>query len=568
MLWGLLCVLLAVQAQIPANYYGDAKGTSGAGLKTALFKIICEHEERSYKQLWTDFKSTDVRSDGKIWDMYSAVTNYVPGGSQQGVNYKKEGDAYNREHSFPKSWFNDETPMYTDLFHLYPTDGYINGRRSNYPFGENNGEDYTSKNGHSKLGNSTTPGYSGTVFEPADEYKGDFARTYFYMATAYEDRISGWSSPMLAGNSYPAYANWAITMLLRWAKEDPVSEKEINRNNAVYRIQRNRNPYIDYPGLEQYVWGSETSTAFDPDNYEEPGTTPEPSEVAAPVFNPASGIVEKGTVVSISSSTEGASICYTLNNGTQQSGSSPVSVTINESTTISAYAQLDDSKSQTVSASYTLKGEAPVGSHIYALVTSDSELRAGSEVLIVCPTKQVAMASQGKDIRNYEGITQAADQTITTEVNGEQQPYAFLLGGTAGSWTLYDHVENVYVSLNSDANKLHTSQTATEANAQWAISISGEGEALISNGQYAERAIKYNASAPRFATYKSGQTSVSIFAQMTEDGIHDLTSDKQGPVSVFDLNGRLLRREANATQALQNLPRGIYVINGRKVLVR
>ncbi|MDQ9814329.1 endonuclease, partial [Acinetobacter pittii] len=77
-------------------------------------------------------------------------------------------------------------------------------RRSNYPFGENNGETYKSKNGFSKLGKCTTPGYSGTVFEPNDEYKGDFARTYFYMATAYEDRIAGWNSSMLAGNKYPA----------------------------------------------------------------------------------------------------------------------------------------------------------------------------------------------------------------------------------------------------------------------------------------------------------------------------------------------------------------------------
>lgn len=204
-LWMLLIPLIA-QAQRHPSYYQSAKGANGSNLKTALFRIISEHEARSYKQLWQDFKKTDVRPDGKIWDIYSNATNYTPGGSAQGANYKKEGDSYNREHSFPKSWFDDGHPMYTDLFHLYPSDGYVNNRRSNYPFGETNGEMYTSKNGYSKLGSCTTPGYNGTVFEPNDELKGDLARTYFYMATAYEDKIASWHSPMLAGNKYPAYA--------------------------------------------------------------------------------------------------------------------------------------------------------------------------------------------------------------------------------------------------------------------------------------------------------------------------------------------------------------------------
>lgn len=221
----LLYVALLLQAQIPVNYYSSAKGQKGKSLKTALYQKIASHTALSYKALWEAYKKTDVRADGKIWDMYSNVTNYVPGGSAQGANYKGEGDSYNREHSFPKSWFNDATPMYTDLFHLYPTDGYVNNRRSNYPFGETNGETYTSANGFSKLGTCTVPGYKGIVFEPNDEYKGDFARTYFYMATAYEDKIAGWHSDMLAGNAYPAYKEWVITMLLRWAQEDPVSQK-------------------------------------------------------------------------------------------------------------------------------------------------------------------------------------------------------------------------------------------------------------------------------------------------------------------------------------------------------
>ena len=268
MLSTLLMAAVQMLAQGPNNsgtYYQQADGNKGKALKTALYEIIKEHGELGYGELWEAFKSTDAREDGKVWDMYSGVTdyNFVTSGS----NYKKEGDCYNREHSMPKSWFNDETPMYTDLVHLVPTDGYVNGKRGNNPFGETNSPTYTSEGGFSKLGPSSIAGYSGTVFEPNDEYKGDFARIYFYMVTCYEDKVSTWESDMLDHNSYPAFTDWALGMLLHWAEEDPVSKKEIDRNNAVYNIQGNRNPYVDYPGLEQYVWGNMKDMAFSYDNY-------------------------------------------------------------------------------------------------------------------------------------------------------------------------------------------------------------------------------------------------------------------------------------------------------------
>lgn len=149
--------------------------------------------------------------------------------------------------------------MVSDAFHIYPTDGKVNGQRSSFPYGEcASGTTLPSCNGVDalgKLGKSTFPGYSGTVFEPVDEYKGDFARTYFYMAACYNDKIASWSSPMLAGNSYPCYTTWAVNLLLKWNEQDPVSQKEIDRNNAVYKHQNNRNPFIDHPELAEYIWG-------------------------------------------------------------------------------------------------------------------------------------------------------------------------------------------------------------------------------------------------------------------------------------------------------------------------
>lgn len=160
--WGLFIALqfitLSLFAQGPNNtgtYYQSANGLKGKALKTAMFNIIKTHKELSYKGLWTAFRTTDMREDGKVWDMYSDKTNYVFGSSAQGANYKREGDSYNREHSFPKSWFNDAKPMYTDLVHLVPTDGYVNNRRGNLPFGETEGDTYKSNNSFCKVGTCT-----------------------------------------------------------------------------------------------------------------------------------------------------------------------------------------------------------------------------------------------------------------------------------------------------------------------------------------------------------------------------------------------------------------------------
>ena len=227
-------------------------------------EIIRPHQQRSYAGLWSDFQITDKKEDGTVWDMYSDCSfTFV---SDQCGNYRNICDCYNREHSMPKSWFNDGYPMYTDLFHLYPTDGKVNGYRDNYPFGETNGTTY----GSGKLGFSTFPGYSGIVFEPADEYKGDFARTYFYMVTCYEDELVSWTGTdavqMLNATKYPSFQTWAINLLLKWSRNDKVSPKETDRNNAVYELQGNRNPFIDYPQLAEYIWGDSINYVFDPAN--------------------------------------------------------------------------------------------------------------------------------------------------------------------------------------------------------------------------------------------------------------------------------------------------------------
>ena len=248
-----------VLASEPRNYYNNALGKNDEALMNALRSIIRSHTQLSYNALWDAFKITDTDSQGYIIDMYSNC-RYRP--DQHGGSSSTVGGGFNREHSFPKSWFDDDYPMYTDLFHLYPTDIKVNNQRSNYPFGVCadgtrlvNGQYH----GKGKLGKSTYPGYSGTVFEPDDEYKGDFARTYFYMVTCYKNELPSWpGSPQLnySDNRYKAFSTWSINMLMEWTRLDPVSEKEIKRNDAVYGIQGNRNPFIDHPELAEHIWGS------------------------------------------------------------------------------------------------------------------------------------------------------------------------------------------------------------------------------------------------------------------------------------------------------------------------
>jgi endonuclease I len=226
-------------------------------LQSALHNIIKGHTSITYDQLWTAFQSTDKRADGKVWDPYSDIPSGTPPYeftfvTNQCGNYTGEGDCYNREHSWPKSWFGGEVePMYSDLFHIYPTDGYVNNRRDNYAYAKVGSASWTAQNG-SKLGSCATPGFSGTVFEPIDGYKGDFARSYFYMSTRYYTEDSGWpGGDETTGSQLKA---WAMAMMLQWNVLDPVSTKETDRNNAIYQIQNNRNPFIDHPEYAALIW--------------------------------------------------------------------------------------------------------------------------------------------------------------------------------------------------------------------------------------------------------------------------------------------------------------------------
>lgn len=269
-----LFLFVTANCQPPAKYYDSATGKSCDKLKSALMLIISTGDvPKSYNALWNQYLITDIKprtigtgSTNVIDDIYSSK----PGGTdpyqftpntQQCGTYNGEGDCYNREHSVPQSWFNGNTSNNgeaTDYLHIYPTDGTVNGLRSNYPYGEVTSASTTTQNG-SKFGNSAVAGITGKVFEPIDSFKGDVARSFLYFVTRYESNMVSFATNADAvqafdGNTFPSVKIPFLKLMIKWHNLDPVSQKEIIRNNGAYSFQKNRNPYIDHPEYVDLVW--------------------------------------------------------------------------------------------------------------------------------------------------------------------------------------------------------------------------------------------------------------------------------------------------------------------------
>jgi endonuclease I len=251
------------------QYYSTALGQNGAQLKTSLHNIIQNHSTGTYADLWSDYFTTDNKVNGILWDIYSDVPGGTPpyvfliGNMQCSGSNGPEGYCYNREHLWPSTFFGSTaSPLYTDIQHVYPTDAVVNNEHGNLPMGnvKANGIAWTSLNGSKRGSSNTYAGYTNDVFEPIDSFKGDVARVYFYVSTLYENADAGWSNWQMANgaNLTPD----AIALLLAWHHLDPVSTKEINRNNAAYGIQGNRNPFIDYPQFADCIWGTSNCTAL------------------------------------------------------------------------------------------------------------------------------------------------------------------------------------------------------------------------------------------------------------------------------------------------------------------
>jgi endonuclease I len=246
-----------IDVSVPAGYYDSAEGLAGDDLRAALHEIVDDHTVLPYSYSWEAFYTTDDKPNGKVWDIYSDVPGGTPPyeytfGVDQGGVGGVEGTGYNREHIWPASWSGGEIlPKYSDLFTLYPTDNFVNNQRGNDAYGEVDFPTWTSLNG-SRRGSCSYTGYSGIAFEPIDEYKGDLARAFFYVTVRYYTEDGGWATSAMTDGA--DILPWAVGMLLKWADEDPVSRKELERNATVYAMQHNRNPFVDRPEFADLMY--------------------------------------------------------------------------------------------------------------------------------------------------------------------------------------------------------------------------------------------------------------------------------------------------------------------------
>lgn len=327
------------------EYYSSINwDQTGATLKTSLFnKIKITTAGWSYDGLWEAYKTTDVRPDGThFWDIYSDTTDYTLNDKRINASYKKEGDSINREHVIPQSSFNEAAPMKSDIHHVLPSDGYVNNRRSAYPHGIVTGSPTYTSNDGCKLGSGTG---STTVFEPMDNYKGDIARIYFYFVTCYQDKMSSNTFSAFDKSTHPSIKTAYLNVYLQWAKEDPVSEKEIIRNNAAYAGQGNRNPFIDSPYAVGAIW--------DPTHASDYGVKGQyTSGEGVSISKTSASMISGGTTTISATSTGGGTINWTTSNSSVVSLSSSTSSS-GSSITLTA----GSAGSATITASSTISGK-------------------------------------------------------------------------------------------------------------------------------------------------------------------------------------------------------------------
>lgn len=552
-------------AQAPAGYYNSATGT-GYTLKTQLYNIIKGHTDRGYAGLWTTYSTSDrdnqYENDNSIFDIYSEnPTGTDPYKFTYGTNqcgtYSAEGNCYNREHIVPQSVFNSSAPMVSDAHHIPPTDGYVNGRRSNYPHGNVSSATWTSRNG-GKLGSSSVSGYSGTVFEPNAAFKGDIARMYFYFATRYENTIAGYSYEMFNGTSNQVFTTAFRDMLLAWHAADPVSAREIARNNAIYARQGNRNPFIDNPNYVNMIWGGGTSDTTAP---------------SVPSNLVSSNVTSTSLTLSWNASTDNVGVTgYDVYmNGSLKTSTTSTSTSITgltSSTTYSFTVKAKDAAGNTSSSSSTLN------------VTTSASAPSVSDLYF---SEYIEGTSNNKalEITNRTGASiSLSAYSIKKQTNGSGSwSTGLTLSGTLANNGKYVIVNSsISTSCNSSAN-LSTSATELAFNGNDAVGLFKNGTLIdiigTFNGGTTDFSIdetlrrKTTATVPK--TTFSKTTDWDIFTTDTCSGLGNKMTSENNIKEVSNINFEIYPNPAkgNFNISLNNYEKGllieIYSVLGNKV---
>lgn len=566
--------------------YSSLEGKQGAALKEAVKAIALPHTEISYgEDSWDVFAKADVRMiDGKeAWfDMYSNRLVYVADGHAQ----------LNIEHAVANSWWGGvKNAAYKDIHHLNPSDADANGRKSNHPLGEIDGYP-TWSNGLTNIGRPVMGqgGGASTVFEPADEFKGDFARAYFYIFTLYDN--IGWAdSPacMYDLSAYPTLKPWAYELLLKWAAEDPVDEREAARNNAVAEAQKNENPFVAIPGLAEYVWGAKKNTPF---SLKDAMTAPLANRPDAPAFgdyylvgvNTWTGRWWDSFTLSLSAPA-GCDIYYTLTDsgeyqlyegGVVIGGASKAGDVVN----VKAYAvdPSDPLERRSSVATLTLtaveEGQTDYMHARWQKVRSAQEINDKDLYIIVSSTANAVMSTNIISSSSSVAFSVAGNATPSDDIISilpEGSAVVQLVPAGGGEYYVQVNtlaLESKGFMMATAAKKLTLSDTGMPAE----VTLNPDRTVTIDLGSTYGK-VQYNASSPRFSVYTSKQQGINLY-RCIENASSNVSapelpssSGESGAASrIFTFDGTELGVPESS------LPAGLYLIvkdgRARKLLKR
>lgn len=538
------------QAEYRPGYYDKMDGKSKEALKAAAKECVSSHTRLGYTDLpdywiYTDIYPDLVNGSRRWWDMYSNNIYLISGNQTPRSSFS--ANRMQREHSIPKSWWKknndvEYTPAYTDLWNLYPSDGPANQAKSNYPFGLTDNPSYN--NGLTKVGSPKTGygGGAGKVFEPGDEYKGDFARSIFYIATVYDDLdwVYGY---MFRTQTWPTLQPWAMDMLLQWARQDLVSQKEIDRNEGVESQQGNRNPFIDFPELAEYIWGTRTTEVFRIS--EQGGNVTPPISGDPELIRPENGIeLAFGQVAVTQTATRPLEIVasnLTAPLSLRISGSDRAQFSL-ESNTISA-ADLNNSDVYHLNVYYNPK---TTGNHSATLSLYDGGL---------APDKGVAITLRGQAM------------AIPTLTKLEALPASDISDtGYTANWVAAPQTVDYYVitRVQYTADGPQASTIISDTNS---AEISDRDVAIDESYTVQSSRLGYLSEPSNSIMVSAGSSVAGIMKSQpltlapVEGGFTLIVDQPQTNLRVFDLTGRcLLFKESAAGGETIMLPFGVYIV--------
>lgn len=513
---------LSIDAQPSSTYYQGIDGLKKEELKKALRSIIANHTKISYDGLKSAYPYVYYVDDANKGKQNATVYDLC---SDEVFLYSS--GVWNREHVVPKSWWGGGSNMaYSDIVSVIPSYSKSNSDKSNYPPGMVDKSQSYKNSGRQWVG-SPKSGYGGSasrVWEPYDEYKGDYARIYMYVATCYANLSWGSYNYGFKNGEWPTMDVWMYNMLLEWHNNDPVSEKEKQINDDIYAQQHNRNPFIDYPSLADYIWNPEhwdesfdLSTATLYAHYD--GTT---TATTIKIIYDANGgsAAPSSSVVYGGSVTLSEKIPYRSNYtfvgwNTKADGSGidymPGQVCSNVNESIRLYAQWE----------YNGTGggtDIPDGSGEWVKVTSADQLIVGSKVVIVAASYDFALSTtQNSNNRAKIAVTKDGN---TVSITSSVAQFTLGEGLKNGTWSLYDEVNNGYLYAASSKENYLRTDSNLDADASWSIVVSANGVATVkAQGENSHNVLNYNNSAGIFSAYLNLQQEISLYVPVNNETI-------------------------------------------------